>query len=846
MQTNLPNLTNAQDQQAVSGSGSNKSTKNHFDFLMGIKDDSVEARFSSVLSGLKSKLGAFDQSNGKNTFGAAIQDMQAASRKQQDELREQDRIKEDEEEERKKHERRLKELSDEERRAELQAETEELQLMARLDVQAQLSGSAVDSGSSVSSDSSTGRAVRPSDILASAFAGRTTSGSFTGSNSGLASGADSGSMISGSASSGQGSGSGSGSFTGGAPVTGYGLDEQSNGARAARAMMNLSGTSTDFEIKGNLDIINEHNLSTISDDSGSAVEDSSSKISSYNNKELRQNLDSLARNANVSKLSLQMSNPAAVRDAEALANLPTSSNNLNSITASREAQNNLLNTINATSTEDETSMVLASGRSNGNAVGGTGVAAGAVGGGAVSSANVAGTGAVGVSAGSGSTGLSGQVNAIGVEDNGASQQFSRAASHGLNEGNTAEKLSADKQGKTAAHDGAARTERSAALDQRTAANQASLSHGSEGEETGDTSISQSKARDALLRLVGQSTDRGSAQISRAMAETMVRSDIRQDQMLMPDASDEMMQALTSLKQGSMGLGMSGAGMTSGAGLAVSGDGAYGFTGAVSGGAATSVLSITDAVRAVGSSYENSSLYNSMFGSSSSEGVDGVATLTGAHVNATSTDNDSEGAEEGSGNAGGFNAQNGAVTADAARAENADKSGQQPQQSFNFSGDPTSDAAMLHEHVMQMAARNMKQLAVELNPDNLGKMKIEIALSDDNEALSVSIQAVRPQTRELLEQALPKLRDILAQQNIETDAAVTAINEDNGENGKGGAGANSGEQSSGKDGSQDNRPSLADITRSSARKRGHLKVADASLDSASAQLTARSQTLSALK
>ena len=96
--------------------------------------------------------------------------------------------------------------------------------------------------------------------------------------------------------------------------------------------------------------------------------------------------------------------------------------------------------------------------------------------------------------------------------------------------------------------------------------------------------------------------------------------------------------------------------------------------------------------------------------------------------------------------------------------------------MNFSADPTSDAAMLHERVMRMAARNLKHLAVDLNPRDLGKMRIAIELSDNNDALSVTLAAASPETRALLAHTLPVLEDTLAQQNVATNAHILDLNE----------------------------------------------------------------------
>lgn len=92
-------------------------------------------------------------------------------------------------------------------------------------------------------------------------------------------------------------------------------------------------------------------------------------------------------------------------------------------------------------------------------------------------------------------------------------------------------------------------------------------------------------------------------------------------------------------------------------------------------------------------------------------------------------------------------------------------------SMPLSSSAAENAKELHDKVMQMAARNLKQLSVDLSPNNLGKMRIEIALDKDNDALSVSLSAAHPQTRAALEEALPQLKETLAQLNIMADEHV---------------------------------------------------------------------------
>ena len=172
----MPTLSHVLTNQAASetkgqGSSSN-STANRFDFLMGVKDDSIEGKFSSLLTSMKSKFGSFELAGGaehRDSLEQAVSDIQNKADELKDEQDEEERKKE----ERLKAERRsqdqLDDLEDAEVKSqvahtkelqtagkELQAAGQELQEMHSMQV------------SATSADGST--AMRPSDLLASAFA----------------------------------------------------------------------------------------------------------------------------------------------------------------------------------------------------------------------------------------------------------------------------------------------------------------------------------------------------------------------------------------------------------------------------------------------------------------------------------------------------------------------------------------------------------------------------------------------------------------------------------------------------------------------------------------------------
>lgn len=74
-------------------------------------------------------------------------------------------------------------------------------------------------------------------------------------------------------------------------------------------------------------------------------------------------------------------------------------------------------------------------------------------------------------------------------------------------------------------------------------------------------------------------------------------------------------------------------------------------------------------------------------------------------------------------------------------------------------------AQLHQKVNLMLADKLQQAEIQLDPLGLGKMKIQIQIDASNQA-NVHFVVQHGQTREMLEQAMPRLRDMLAGQGIQ--------------------------------------------------------------------------------
>lgn len=74
-------------------------------------------------------------------------------------------------------------------------------------------------------------------------------------------------------------------------------------------------------------------------------------------------------------------------------------------------------------------------------------------------------------------------------------------------------------------------------------------------------------------------------------------------------------------------------------------------------------------------------------------------------------------------------------------------------------------AELHQRVNVMLADKLQQAEIQLDPIGLGKMKIQIQIDSTSQA-SVHFVVQHGQTREMLEQAMPRLREMLAGQGIQ--------------------------------------------------------------------------------
>ena len=87
-----------------------------------------------------------------------------------------------------------------------------------------------------------------------------------------------------------------------------------------------------------------------------------------------------------------------------------------------------------------------------------------------------------------------------------------------------------------------------------------------------------------------------------------------------------------------------------------------------------------------------------------------------------------------------------------------------------------NAEALTEKVMKMASRNLKSMVLDLNPTNLGKMKITLDLTTADEIAKISIGASQAGTRALVESTLDSLKETLKQNFIEAQTDVVDYEE----------------------------------------------------------------------
>ncbi|WP_321463905.1 flagellar hook-length control protein FliK [uncultured Vibrio sp.] len=79
-----------------------------------------------------------------------------------------------------------------------------------------------------------------------------------------------------------------------------------------------------------------------------------------------------------------------------------------------------------------------------------------------------------------------------------------------------------------------------------------------------------------------------------------------------------------------------------------------------------------------------------------------------------------------------------------------------------------------EKVQMMMSKNLKNLDIRLDPPELGRMQIRMTMNSD--LANVHFTVTNPQARDIIEQTLPRLREMLAQQGVQL--ADTSVQQQN--------------------------------------------------------------------
>lgn len=71
---------------------------------------------------------------------------------------------------------------------------------------------------------------------------------------------------------------------------------------------------------------------------------------------------------------------------------------------------------------------------------------------------------------------------------------------------------------------------------------------------------------------------------------------------------------------------------------------------------------------------------------------------------------------------------------------------------------------VHERINMMMAKNLKHVDIRLDPPELGKIQIKLNIAQDQASVQFTVN--NPQTRDMVEQAMPRLREMLQQQGLQ--------------------------------------------------------------------------------
>ncbi|HAS63842.1 MAG TPA: flagellar hook-length control protein FliK, partial [Vibrio sp.] len=87
---------------------------------------------------------------------------------------------------------------------------------------------------------------------------------------------------------------------------------------------------------------------------------------------------------------------------------------------------------------------------------------------------------------------------------------------------------------------------------------------------------------------------------------------------------------------------------------------------------------------------------------------------------------------------------------------------QPQPAMQLNREMASE--QVSERIQMMLSKNLKNIDIRLDPPELGRMQIRMNMNGDN--ATVHFTVANQQARDIVEQAMPRLREMLAQQGLQ--------------------------------------------------------------------------------
>ncbi|WP_305811208.1 flagellar hook-length control protein FliK [Photobacterium leiognathi] len=81
---------------------------------------------------------------------------------------------------------------------------------------------------------------------------------------------------------------------------------------------------------------------------------------------------------------------------------------------------------------------------------------------------------------------------------------------------------------------------------------------------------------------------------------------------------------------------------------------------------------------------------------------------------------------------------------------------------------------ISERINMMIAKNLKQVDIRLDPPELGKIQIKLTLNQDQASVQFTVNNI--QTRDMVEHAMPRLREMMHQQGLQL--AQGSVSQDN--------------------------------------------------------------------